>query len=48
LTNSASDTHITPCLQISNQVLERQEISIYVKWKAIEDIHDKPGKYLPK
>lgn len=48
MTNSASDTHITPCLPFSNQVIKRQEIRSYEKRKAIEDIRDKPSKYLNK
>jgi hypothetical protein len=48
LTNFSNDTHITSCLPISNQILERQEISSYVKGKAVDNIRDKPGKYISK
>jgi len=48
LTNSSSDIHITSCLPISNEILERREISSYIKRKAVEDIRDKTGKYISK
>lgn len=48
LTHFANDTHITSCLPISIQTLDRQEISSCVKRKAVEDIRDKPGKYISK
>jgi len=48
LTNFSNDTLITSWLPISNQILERQEISSCVKRKAVEDIRDKPGKYISK
>ncbi|CAI6354570.1 unnamed protein product [Macrosiphum euphorbiae] len=44
LKNSSSDTL---CLPISNQILERQEISNCVK-KTVEDIRHKPSKYFSK
>jgi len=48
LTHFANDTHITSCLPISIQTLERQEISSCVKRKVVEDIRDKPGIYFSK
>lgn len=44
LTNLSSDIHITSCLPVPNQIIERQEISSCAKRKAVEDIRDKPGK----
>ncbi|XP_029344602.1 uncharacterized protein LOC115033908 [Acyrthosiphon pisum] len=45
LTHFANDTHITSCLPISIQTLEKQEISSCVKRKTVEDIRDKPGMW---